>query len=148
MPDTVSPTAIPFPVKLARITLFAQGALLVFGTVALGLVALDLVRHGQDVEPFDHFALLITLVQAALLLWCGFRIRRGSARLLAIVVESISLAAVLFSLITTGALSLVGIVLPGCVILLLTRPDTRNWYAAENQSPPAQIPEPNGDQSP
>lgn len=140
MPDTVSPTTIPKPVKIARIVLWIQSALLIFGTILLSITVFDDLGHGQDVEPLEYFALLVTLVQAAILLWSGFQIRRGWARVLAITVESISIAGVLFTFLTAGAFSLAGLVLPAAVILLLTRPEAKNWYDAENSTPDTDLP--------
>lgn len=132
MPETASPAAIPTPVKIARVIMLIQGVVIALASVFLVVDVVSAWEHGQDVGPLDHLALVLSPAQALALLWCGYRIRSTSARTLAVVVQSIALAAVLLALITTGALALIGIVVPACVVLLLTRPDVKEWYEAEN----------------
>ncbi|MGW0892217.1 hypothetical protein [Saccharopolyspora sp. NPDC002578] len=138
MPETASPAAIPTAVKIARVVLLIQGALIALGSVVLVVDAVSAWEHGQDVGFLDYLVLILSPAQALALLWCGVRIRSSTARTLAVVVQSIALVAVLLALVTTGALALIGIVVPACVIMLLTRPDVREWYEAET---PGRFPE-------
>jgi hypothetical protein len=119
---------------------YLTGIVLVFGAVAIGIVTFNDGRIGDTELPESVRGAVtgagiaiaaLCLVAGLIAISIGRRLHRGrqGARILVLVLSALSLAANVYSLVTTGVADpLSGLVLPTLYLVLLNTRAARDWF--------------------
>jgi hypothetical protein len=130
----------PLGVHIVAVLQYVTGLVLLLAALAIGVVTFRDGRVG-DTELPESVRSAVTGMGLAIAAFCavlglfalmiGRRLQRGRqwARLLVIVLSALSLAANVYSLVTTGlADPLSGLVLPSLYLVLLNTRAARDWF--------------------
>lgn len=139
-PPPPAPPRAPVGVHIVAVMQYLTGIVLILASVAIGIVTFNEGRIGDTELPESVRGAVtgagiaiaaLTLVAGLVAISIGRRVHRGKqwARVLVLILSALSLAANVYSLVTTGVADpLSGLVLPTLYLVLLNTRAARDWF--------------------
>ena len=139
-PPPPAPPRAPVGVHIVAVLQYVTGIVLILAAVAIGIVTFNEGRVGDTELPESVRGAVtgagiaiaaLALVAGLIAISIGRRVHRGrqGARVLVLVLSALSLAANVYTLITTGVADpLSGLVLPTLYLVLLNTRAARDWF--------------------